>query len=456
MLEALINVLVILSTPTIIRSFHASIGSSSVLLTAFFVPFVVLMPAAAKLAIIFGRKRVFLIGLVFYVVGSIIAFLSATYWMLILGRVIQGLGGSAFEPISVAIVGDLIPTARQGRAMGILGTAGSIAASVSLVGGLLINSFGWRSIFIVSLLFGIVSIILVNRYLPTFPRGGTIGAIDWGGGITLTLSMVLLIIGISYINSWGWASVQSLVFFGGSLACLLVNKLLQRKIKEPFIDYRLFSTQHLWLSSIAAAASVFALTGATLILPLYLDTVLQVDASVIGVTIFLNGTGLFFGALIGGLVADRWSNQWPGVISLSLVTATIFMMGLLTPVGIPYIVVAFVVLGLAVGTCIAPFTTVITRLFSARELGEASGAFNLIRRTGTITGAALAVAVLEYRLSIWSPVLNQDAAVVTAYRDAFWFLGLVSCLAILPASRLNVGDNRVTAKQAVSSVVKNH
>lgn len=446
MLEALTSVLVILSTPVILRSFDAPIGSSSVLLTAFFVPFVVLMPASAKLADILGRKRVLLIGLLLYVAGSIVAYFSMTYGMLILGRIVQGIGGSTYEPISVSVVGDLIPPARQGKAMGYLGTAGSIAASSSLIGGFLINSFGWRSIFVVSIFFGTLALVLAWNCLPAFPRYGTVAAVDWRGGVTLTLSMILLVVGISNINDWGWRSVASLLFFGGSFVSLLVTTRFRHRHKEPFLDHRVFSTRDFWFSSIAAAASVFTLTAATLVFPLYLDGVAEVDTSGIGIIIFLNGSGLFIGALIGGMAADRWPNQWPGVIGIFLAAASMFLMGALVKVGVPHIVVAFVVAGLAVGSCFAPFSTVITKSFSVRELVAASGAFNLVRRTGTITGAAVGVAILEQRLATWSLRLDSTALLLASYRDTFWFLSMFALLMIFPASRVNIRSSKSVAQ----------
>lgn len=437
MLEALVSILVILSTPVILSSFDEPLTSGGVLLTAYFLPFVALMPLWARLGDVLGRRRVFLFSLTLYVIGSIVALTALSFWWLIIGRIIQGLGNSANEPLAISIIGDLITVERRGRALGFWGTAGSIAASVSLVGGPLVDVMGWRSIFLVCAVFGLFSFLLVHRHLPAFPRRGTLGVVDWRGAFTLTAGLVLVVTAFTKSNAWGWASPKFLTCVLGGAIAICVTPLMRGADKEPVLDYRILSKRVFWFSSLAAAAAVFTLTGATLVLPLYLNSVELLNTSETGVILFVNGMGLLLGALAGGAATDRWQSRIPSVFGLSALGLAMFAMGIFTSEGVPLIVVAFTVVGFATGMCFAPLSTVITRSFSSQDLSAASGAYNLIRRTGTIMGAALGTAVLEQRLGILSYAFERSAALLMSYRDTFWLLGIIAIVAVFFASQLS-------------------
>ncbi|MCY3780389.1 MAG: MFS transporter [Chloroflexi bacterium] len=430
MLEAFTSILVILGTPTILHRFDEPLASGGLLLTAYFLPHVALMPLWARLGDVFGRRRVFLASLILYILGSAVALAALSFWWLIIGRIIQGLGNSANEPLAVAIIGDLVAVERRGRALGFWGTAGSIAASVSLVGGPLVDSIGWRSVFLLCIIFGLFSFFLVQRHLPSFPRTGDLGTVDWRGAAMLTAGLALVVTAISKGNDWGWASARFLTLFFAGVLAAFATRLMQREGKEPFLDYSVFSYRLFWFSSLAAAAAVFTLTGATITLPLYLSAVEQLNTSETGIILFINGAGLFLGALAGGVATDRWRSRRPSVFSFSALGISMFMMGAFTTDGVPLIVVAFTLVGFATGMCFAPLTAVITNAFAAQDLSAASGSFNLIRRTGTILGAVAATSILDQRIGILSSVFERSVALVQSYRDTFWILGIVAVAAV--------------------------
>ena len=437
MLEALVSILVILSTPAILSAFDEPLTSGGILLTAYFLPFVALMPLWARLGDVLGRRRVFLFSLALYIIGSIVALAALSFWWLIIGRIIQGLGNSANEPLAISIIGDLIAVERRGRALGIWGTAGSIAASAALIGGPLVDTLGWRSIFLVCALVSLISLALIHRHLPAFPRRGTLALVDWRGAVTFTAGLLLVVTAVTNSNIWGWTSLPFLLCLLAGTIALAMTPWMRGSAKQPFLDYRVLSSRAFWFASLAAAAAVFTLTGATLILPLYLSAVEQLNTSQTGVILFINGTGLFLGALAGGVATDRWHSRLPAAVGLGALGLSMLAMGLLTSDGMPLIAAAFTAVGFATGLCFAPLSTVITRLFSAQDLSAASGAYNLIRRTGTIMGAAVATAVLELRLGILTAVAEGGAALVMAYRETFWLLGGFAILAVFFAWRIS-------------------
>lgn len=437
MLEALVSILVILSTPAILSAFDEPLTSGGILLTAYFLPFVALMPLWARLGDVLGRRRVFLFSLALYTIGSIVALAALSFSWLIIARIIQGLGNSANEPLAISIIGDLVAVERRGRALGIWGTAGSIAASAALIGGPLVDALGWRSIFLVCALVSIIALALIYRHLPSFPRSGRLGGVDWRGALTFTAGLLLVVTALTNSNIWGWTSPPFLLCLLAGAIAVSLTPLMRGRAKQPFLDYRVLSSRAFWLASLAAAAAVFTLTGATLVLPLYLSAVEQLNTSQTGVILFINGSGLFLGALAGGFATDRWQSRPPAVVGLGALGLSMLAMGILTSDGMPLIAAAFTAVGFATGLCFAPLSTAITKLFSAQDLSAASGAYNLIRRTGTIMGAAVATAVLELRLGILSAVAESAAALVMAYRDTFWILGACAIAAVFFAWRVS-------------------
>ena len=240
MLEAFTSILVILSTPTILHRFDEPLASGGLLLTAYFLPYVALMPLWARLGDAFGRRRVFLISLILYVLGSVVALAALSFWWLIIGRIIQGLGNSANEPLAVAIIGDLVAVERQGRALGVWGTAGSIAASVSLVGGPLVDAIGWRSVFLLCVIFGLFTFFLVQRHLPSFPRTGDLGTVDWRGAATLTAGLVLVVTAISKGNDWGWDSASFLTLFCAGVLAVFAARSDKARGQRTFLGLQRF------------------------------------------------------------------------------------------------------------------------------------------------------------------------------------------------------------------------
>ena len=437
MLEALITLLVILSTPAILEDFNASIGKSSFLLTAFYLPFVVLMPVWSRLGDVIGRKRAFLLGLVIFILGCLVSFTAASLTWFIAGRAVQGAGSSAHEPLSISFIGDSISPERQGKAMGIRGTAGSIAVIAILFGGLIVDAWGWRVIFLAALALGVLAFILAGALLPGYPTSGKVRDVDWQGAVSLIIGMTALILAISNVNAWGWTSFAFIGLVIVGVIGLLGTGIKSRPGKQPFLDFKLFSTPVFWFSSIAAAAAVFTLTGATLNLPLYLRDVEALGSSWIGAALFASGVGLFAGSLLGGAVTDRWGVRRHGILGLALLSVSVFAMAILTQSGFPVIVISFAVASLAAGLCFAPFTTAVTTTTLPEGLGAASGAHNLIRRTGTVLGAAMSGAILELRLATLSASsIPSSTTLIASHRDTFLFLGIISLLALIPAARV--------------------
>lgn len=438
MLEALATLLVLLSAPAILKAFDMPVASSGSLLTAFYLPLVALMPVWASLGGALGRKQVFLVALAIYVVGSLIAATAMSFNWLILGRAIQGVGSSAHGPLSIAILGDVIPIQRRGRAMGVWETAGSLSIFGVLVGGYLVDAWGWRTIFIATAFVALLVLGLARHSLPVFPRTGRMAIIDWRGAASFTAGMILIVTVLSNVQDWGWLTPRSVtVFLAGGLAIVLTPA-IHRRSAEPFLDRGLFAVRPFLFSSLAAVGPALALTGATLTIPLYLDAIHQVGASGLGLFLTLNAMGLFAGTVLGGLATDRWGSRVPGITGLSLLGAALFGIGAITGTGVALVVAAFVTAGFAAGLTLPAFTMVITQAFRSELLGRASGVYALIRRTGTILGAALSASILGYRLNVPTAGLDPASERILAYRETFWFLGVVAFAALLPALRLSL------------------
>src|SRR6187402_2728664 len=200
------------------------------------------VPFWGKLSDIYGRKPIFMIGIVIFLIGSALSGLSQNMAMLILFRGIQGIGAGSLFPVALAIIGDMFSPAERGKYQGLFGAVFGIAFVVGpLLGGFLTENFGWHWIFYVNIPIGIVALIVIQRLLPTVKTPAATRNFDLIGGVIFTISMIFLLVGLTnkglqnpvthQINEWTEATVGGFILIGiiGTLLFLVA----EARAKEP-------------------------------------------------------------------------------------------------------------------------------------------------------------------------------------------------------------------------------
>src|SRR5262249_48403342 len=215
--------------PTIQADLHAQLSELQWVVDAYILPLAALMLTAGALGDRFGRKRLFLAGLVLFVLGSLLCALAPSLAFLLVGRLVQGLGAAALSPGSLAVLVAAFPEPRQGaQAIGLwAGISGVGLAAGPLIGGVLIQIASWPAIFFVNLPIGLLALALGWQGLAE-SRNPTAQRIDLAGQLLVTGALVCLIMALIESSSHGWTSALILGLFAGAAVCLAASKTLQR------------------------------------------------------------------------------------------------------------------------------------------------------------------------------------------------------------------------------------
>ncbi len=295
--------------PKIMASFGVGIDKIEWVLTAYMLAMAVMLPTAAWLADKFGFKRMYFWGLLLFTFGSFLCGMSGDENMLIISRIIQGLGAGAIQPIGMAIITREFPPKQRGVALGFW--AISSAASVSfgpLLGGFLVDNFNWQLIFDVNVPVGIMGLFATiviqkeykNKNARNFDILGFISASTF-----LPLILYALTEGNASTNAAGWSAPYVLLCFGISAIALAVFITTELTVKEPLMDLRLLSNHNFGIANIVMLIFGIGMFGSTFLLPLYLQNSLGYTAIQAG-AVFLP-VGIIQGTMspIAGLVGDR-------------------------------------------------------------------------------------------------------------------------------------------------------
>jgi DHA2 family multidrug resistance protein len=258
--------------PTLRREFGATLADSQWVLSIYVLALGITTPVSGYLADRFGIKRVYLLGLSLFVVGSLLCGFAPSLGLLIAARALQGFGGGIAQPLGPAQLYRAFPPKEQGVAFGILGIALVVAPALGpILGGWLVDLNIWRVIFFVNVPIGIIGVLLGTRFLPDFrvdakPRFDALGLITAIAGF----GSVLYAASIAELN--GWTGSSTLFFFGFGLVMLIAFTFVELKVaKEPMLNLRLFTNPIFLNAALVGYVATVALFGAEFLMPIYLQ-----------------------------------------------------------------------------------------------------------------------------------------------------------------------------------------
>jgi EmrB/QacA subfamily drug resistance transporter len=383
----------------------------------------------------FGRRRVFQIGLTIFAVGSLLCSVAPTIDTLIAARFVQGIGGSMMNPVALSIITQIfVGRVERARALGIWGGVVGISMAVGpIVGGLLIESVGWRSVFWINLPICAAAIILTAVFVPE-TKSATMRDIDPVGQLLAVLSLFGLVFVLIEGPGLGWTDSRTLLVAAGALMAFVGFLRFESRRHDPFIDLRFFRSIP-FRSATVTAVCAYAAWGAFLfMMSLYLQGERGYSAMHTGLVYLPIAIGaLVFSPLSGRLVGrfgSRPSLLTAGVL-ITLASAMLSFLTASTPIWV--LVVIFAVYGIGFAMVNAPVTNAAVSGMPRDRAGAASAVTSTSRQVGVSIGVALCGSVAGSAL----------AASGTGFLDAtrpLWFiscgLGLViAILAITSTSR---------------------
>ncbi len=399
-----------LALPKIINDFGITVTAGGWIATAYILANAIFVPIWGKLGDSIGRKKVYIIGFAIFIFGSVLAGFAWNLSSMIVFRIIQAIAGSADYPTAMAI---LAVTFKEGKeraqALGIWSSSFA-AASVfgPLLGGPLIDNFGWRSVFLINLPIGIIGTLLAMRFInesksEVDPNKKTF--FDWWGSITLGVALSSLILVMDKGPDWGWLSTYSFVAYVVTVVFTYIFIKIENKVPDPIVDLKFFKIPA-FVNTLANNFIVFmGMMGGIFLIPIFAQTFLGYNATEAGYLFIPMAAALMVGAPLGGYLTGRVESR--KVIFWSTIVASIgiFFFSFLDPKSSAYaITIPLSIMAFGLGFGMAQRTSIIASVVDPKEIGVASSVLALVRNLSGAFGIALFATILNLRTE--SNILN--------------------------------------------------
>jgi EmrB/QacA subfamily drug resistance transporter len=358
----------------------------------------------------FGHKKVFLVGIVGFAATSAAIGLSGTIAgnisLIIAFRILQGVFGAMLQPTALALLRETFPVEKLNNAIGIWGAViGASTAAGPIVGGLLVQHLSWESCFYVNVPVGVIALtvgLLVLRETPPSPAARSF---DLPGIGLLTAFLFLLVWGLIKAPDYGWASGQTLAFFGGAVVALFAFIARESKTAEPLLPLKLFRSVPLSAGTVLVLTLMFALFGAMFFMTFFMENVHGLDPVQTGVRLLPMTAMMIVGAPLAGVVITKIGPRAPMVAGMLLAAAAMFglsRIGLASSLNdtIPW----FVLLGLGLSPVIVGGTEVIVGNAPLELAGVAAGLQSTSMQVGGTIGTAVLGAIMSSKVNSLLPV----------------------------------------------------
>jgi EmrB/QacA subfamily drug resistance transporter len=390
------NTILNVAIPTLQRELDATHGELQWVIDAYILVFAGLLFTWGVIGDRIGRRKVLLIGLAVFAMGSVFAAFSDSPIELIVWRAVMGVGASAVQPTTLAVITNVFPPRERGRAIGVwAGTAGIAVAGGPLAGGAVLEHFWWGSVFLIGVPVAVLGMVAILAVVPE-SKDPAPGRVDIPGVLLSIVALAGLVYGIIRGGSGrGWTTPGVLVPLLGGLALLALFVWLQRRSAHPALDVSLFRNPAFSAAAGALGLNFFALQGATFYLVYYLQgalgyTPLQSGAALIPVALGM--------ALMGprsSVLAERFGAKavcTTGFVLIALSFAGFQLLDETTPVWLLLAILS--VQGLGMGSVMAPATESIMSVVPREKAGAGAAVNNSVRQVGGALGVAILGSVL--------------------------------------------------------------
>ncbi|THA79501.1 DHA2 family efflux MFS transporter permease subunit [Streptomyces sp. A0642] len=391
LLAALDQTIVGTALPTIVSDLGGAAHMSWVV-TAYLLAETVATVLVGKFGDLFGRKIVFQLSAVIFITGSFLCGLATNMTLLIVWRGLQGIGAGGLMVTSMALIADVIPLRDRGKYQGAIGAVFGVSTVIGpLLGGLFTDHLTWRWAFYVNVPIAIVVVIAAARTIPSVKAAGR-PVIDYPGIALVTVGASALILATSWGgNEYAWGSAVIIGLFAFGLVALALFCLVEFRAKEPMLPMRLFGNPVFTVCSILSFIVGFAMLGAMIYLPTYLQYVDGDSATLSGVRTLPMVIGLLAASVFSGNVVSKTGRYRIFPIVGSLVMAVgLFLLSRMGPdSGVWRESLYMLVLGVGIGLCMQVLTIAVQNTVDYADLGTATSGVTFFRTLGSSFGTAV-------------------------------------------------------------------
>jgi len=431
---------------TLSRELHSTIAQIQWVVTGYMLSLAAVIPVTGWAARRFGAKRVYIVSLILFTLGSALCGLATSTTELIAFRVIQGLGGGMILPIGQLMMAEAAGPKRMGRVMSIVAVPAMLAPILGpTLGGLILDNMSWRWIFYVNVPIGVIAVIAALRILPSV-KPQPAGALDYRGLALMATGLPLLTYGLAEIGATGTFTTSKVIVpiaLGLMLIAAFVFHAL--RIQNPLLDLRLYRRPTFASASIAMFCLGAALFGGMILLPLYWQGIRHEDVVDTGLLTAPQGLGMALIMPLAGKLSDRLGGGPLALFGVTLTTfATIPFALIGAHTSIAYLSIAMFVRGIGIGFAFMPAMAAAFAALDRTELAHATPQMNVLQRVGGSIGTAVLAVILQRALE-GAHTLNAKAA---AFGTAFWASAGLTALAIVPCIVLTLAEREARVAAA--------
>lgn len=426
------NLVVITALPAIRRALHATVSDLEWTVNAYTLTFAALMLTGAALGERFGHKRVFLLGVAAFTLGSVVAALSDSASQLLLARAIQGTGAAFLTPLSLTILARVFPPEQRAAAIGLWSGISGLGLAVGpLVGGAIVNGVAWDAIFWLNVPIGLL--VLALGWSRLEESWGERQPLDLPGLVLAAAGLFAVTFGLIKGNALGWGSPTILGTFliGGLLLSAFL--LRERHTDAPLLHLHLFACRGFSAANGVGFLMGAGMFGSIFLLTLFVQQVQGASPLEAGLkTMPWTGTVMLVSPL-AGIIGGRIGERPVIVAGMVLQVVALLWIGFVAAVTTPYttLLPGFVLGGLGMGLTFAPLSSAVVNAVPGHLEGQASGGYNAIRELGGVFGIAILGAIFQHVATLPTTAIFMDG-----FRTAVFAGAAIVALGIVPAGLL--------------------
>lgn len=478
MLSGYVSSSVNIALPNIMQVFGFTMDSVVWVSLSYMLPYGSILPITGKLGDQFGRKRLYLIGLSLFTIATLLVGLAWNSTLLIIFRVLQGIGAGLLFPNAMALVSEAFPAGERGKALGIWGALAAAGSALGpTIGGSIVEYLDWHLIFYSILPVAAGGLLLGVKVLSESKAGSNETGIDYIGGTLLVMSLSGLLLVLNQGSKEGWSSLYIISLCAGSALSLLAFLLVESHSEKPMVDLGLFKNVTFTVSNIVGFLSYMAMYGGLFLLPFYLRNIQGYTAIRAGIAMLPMTLSLVVLAPLGGRLADKFGSKIPASTGMAIMAVALFSFRILDDkTAYSYIAFGLIIMGIGLALTMSPLSNGVMGSLPKDKIGVGSGVFNLFKNIGGSVGVAVMGTMLDdrtiFHTAIYSNYINPASetavrllstlqsyfvhsgnslgeanlmaltvvksmvakqAAILAFKDVFLLTGVLCALAIVPA-----------------------
>ncbi|MCB0068723.1 MAG: MFS transporter [Caldilineaceae bacterium] len=452
---SIINVAV----PTLIVKLNTDFPTVQWVILSYLLGLALLLVGMGRLADMVGKKRIFVLGIALFLMGSALCGLAPTVYWLIGFRVLQSIGAAMMIALGTAILTETWPAYERGTALGF--AAGFISLGIVFgpaVGGLILNYLSWRWIFYVNVPVGLIAFVLSLIFLPPMQPAGRRERFDFAGAVTMGIGLLAFTLALTVGQNIGFGEPLILLLLAIGALALPAFVWIETHVRYPMVDLSLFREPEFSLNLFTATLAFIAIAGIALLLPFYLELVLGLPLSQVGLLMAVVPVIMILLQPASGTLSDRLGTRPVSMVGLLFIFVGYVAMTTLRVDGTPLgYVLRMLPVTIGMATFNSPNNSAIMGAVPRARLGVASGILSMVRTLGQVTGIAALGAFFTTRVAHYSGAavdlsVADPNAIISALHDQFMVVAGLILLGIVVAGltwrwEIRTGRTKKAARQ---------